>query len=659
VRALGRLTLGSDAADEPKTPFQHALIKEQYRALRVQIPIIYLLVVVAVSGLHFAIEGDLSFGANAPTAVGFFAAVRLCQWMRRGDTEPTPVVMWQRMRQTTFLTLVVCVAICGWCLAAAISDPEPLISVLLFGGLTAIGASFGLSSYPSAARIPLLVLAFPLSIAASLSDEPKFIVAAASLAVVSLLLLRVVGSYNRHLESLVGSRAAIELEHSKTDEALQVASTAASTDYLTKLPNRRAFVASLTERLASAKDGPGFCLALFDLDQFKFVNDSFGHSAGDELLNIVAARLSSAAPQIELIARLGGDEFAVILSEVADVHQAGRFGGLILARLNGPAKLDSCSVMVSACCGLTVIETGHEETTSSALKRADIALYAAKEKGPGRYAVFDRMMELPRRRRAAIGRALQSLAPTQGLELAYQPIFDLHTGQVVALEALARWTHPELGVVSPSEFIPAAEQLNLIGKLSDNLFEQALSDALDWSPNLKLAFNLSAVQLGDISCAGNVLRTLERRGYEAQRLQVEVTETAILQNIRTGAANIEQLRSAGVQVVLDDFGAGYSSLSYLRQIQFDLIKLDGSLLASSEHTDPQTSLIAAVIKLCQTVKVPCIAEHIETQGQLQLLRSLGCKLGQGFYLGKPLPAHLARSKREIALENDYRGSASC
>jgi EAL domain-containing protein (putative c-di-GMP-specific phosphodiesterase class I) len=251
------------------------------------------------------------------------------------------------------------------------------------------------------------------------------------------------------------------------------------------------------------------------------------------------------------------------------------------------------------------------------------------------------------------------LAPTQGLELAYQPIFDLHTGQVVALEALARWTHPELGVVSPSEFIPAAEQLNLIGKLSDYLFEQALSDALDWSPNLKLAFNLSAVQLGDISCAGNVLRTLERRGYEAQRLQVEVTETAILKNIRTGAANIEQLRSAGVQVVLDDFGAGYSSLSYLRQIQFDLIKLDGSLLASSEHTDPQTSLIAAVIRLCQTVKVPCIAEHIETQGQLQLLRSLGCKLGQGFYLGKPLPAHLARSKREIALENDYRGSASC
>jgi predicted signal transduction protein with EAL and GGDEF domain len=182
--------------------------------------------------------------------MGLFAAVRLYQWMGRAEADLTPFAMWRRIRQTTLLTLVLCLAICGWCLFSAVRDPEPLLSVLLFGGLTAIGASFGLSSYPPAARIPLLVLALPLSIAASLSDEPKFVVAAAGLAVVSLLLLRVVGSNNRHLESLVESRAAVELEHLKTDEALQVASAAASTDYLTKLPNRRAFVASLMSRLA-------------------------------------------------------------------------------------------------------------------------------------------------------------------------------------------------------------------------------------------------------------------------------------------------------------------------------------------------------------------------------------------------------------------------
>jgi diguanylate cyclase (GGDEF)-like protein len=525
---------------------------------------------------------------------------------------------------------------------AAIRDPAPLISVLLFGGLTAIGASFGLSSYPPAARIPLLALAFPLSIAASLSDEPRFIVAAASLAVVSLLLLRVVGSNNRHLESLVASRAAIELEHSKTDEALQVASTAASTDYLTKLPNRRAFVASLMSRLAAAEEGAGFCLAVVDLDQFKFVNDSFGHSAGDELLNILAGRLSSAVPEIDLVARLGGDEFAMILSGADNVLEADQLARSILDRLNGPAQLDSCSVMISACCGLTLIDGGHGESTSSVLKRADIALYAAKREGSGRYAIFDPNMETLRRRRAAIGRALQSLTPTQGLELAYQPIVDLQSGRLVALEALARWNHPELGAVSPSEFIPVAEQLNLIGGLSDFLFEQALSDAQDWSPDLKLAFNLSTVQLGDVSCAGTLLSTLDRRGFSAERLQVEVTETAFLRNIGAGAANIERLRSAGVQVVLDDFGAGYSSLSYLRQIQFDLIKLDGSLLASLTHTDPQASLIAAVIRLCQTLGVPCITEHIETEAQLRLLRDLGCDFGQGFYLGKPLPKRLAR-----------------
>jgi diguanylate cyclase (GGDEF)-like protein len=461
-----------------------------------------------------------------------------------------------------------------------------------------------------------------------------------------MLLLRVVGSNNRHLESLVASRAATELEHRKTDEALRVASSAASTDYLTKLPNRRAFVARLMTRLAAAEEGSGFCLALVDLDKFKFVNDSFGHSAGDELLSILAGRLSSAVPEIDFVARLGGDEFAVILSGANNVLQAEHLARSIIDRLNGPAKLDSCSVMVSACCGLTLIEGGHGESTSSALKRADIALYAAKREGSGRYAIFDPQMETPRRRRAAIGRALQSLTPTQGLALAYQPIVNLQSGQVVALEALARWTHPDLGAVSPSEFIPAAEQLNLIGRLGNYLFEQALSDALDWSPDLKLAFNLSAVQLGDISCAEGVLSTLERTGFRADRLQVEVTETAFIRNIRTGAANIEQLRSAGVQVVLDDFGAGYSSLSYLREIQFDLIKLDGSLLASPASNDPQHSLIAAVIKLCQTVKVPCIAEHVETEAQLRVLRDLGCNFGQGFFLGPPLPAHLTGTCKE-------------
>jgi diguanylate cyclase (GGDEF)-like protein len=648
VTKLGRLRIGFGVTDQPKTSFQQVLIREQYRALRAQIPIIYLLVVVAVSGLHFAIEGDLSFGVNAPSAMGLFAAVRLYQWMGRAEADLTPFAMWRRIRQTTWLTLVLCLAICTWCLFSAVRDSGPLLSVLLFGGLTAIGASFGLSSYPPAARIPLLVLAFPLSIAAALSDEPKFVVAAAGLAVVSLLLLRVVGSNNRHLESLVASRAAVELEHLKTDEALQVASTAASTDYLTKLPNRRAFVARLVSRLGEAKNRPGFCLALIDLDQFKFVNDSFGHSAGDELLRVFASRLASAVPEIEQVARLGGDEFAIILSGVADVLQANRVARLIIERLNGPAKLDTCSVMVSACCGLTLLESGHGETTSSALKRADIALYAAKTEGPGRYAVFDPKMELPRTRRAAIGRALQSLTPIQGLDLNYQPIVHLQNGQIVALEALARWTHPELGTISPIEFIPAAEQLNLIGRLADYLFEQALTDALDWSADLKLAFNLSAVQLGDIACAGTLLGTLQRRGFDAERLQVEVTETAFLQNIRAGAANINELRSAGVQVVLDDFGAGYSSLSYLRQIQFDLIKLDGSLLASLDCDAPQHSLIAAVIRLCQTVEVPCIAEHIETEAQLRTLRDLGCDFGQGFFLGRPTPAALACGKAGVA-----------
>jgi diguanylate cyclase (GGDEF)-like protein len=624
-------------AGKPTGDLGWALVKEQYKALRTQVPIIYLLAGAALSGLQFSIEGDLSFGFNPPSALAACALVRLYQWLKTPPAEVTPEYMWRRIRQTTWLTLVLCLAICAWCLASAERNPEPLMAILLFGGLTAIGASFGLSSHPPAARIPLIVVALPLAVAAFFSDDAQFVTAAISLAVVSLLLLRVIGSDNNHLESLVASRAAIELEQSRTSEALGGASRAASTDYLTKLPNRRAFVAHLATRLEVAAEGRGFCLALIDLDKFKLVNDSFGHSAGDDLLQVVAARLASAVSDKACLARLGGDEFAVIFPEADTPLEAQRLGSEVLRTLNGPVDRSDYRFMISACCGLTIINTERAETTSTALKQADIALYHAKTEGAGCLALFNAGMEVPRKRQSALGKALQVPAAFSDIKLAFQPIVDLKSERIVAVEALARWAHKDLGNISPGEFIPVAEQLNLIGSLSEHLLKQAVNAALKWRPEVKLAFNLSAVQLRDKACSRSVLQALEESDFDPRRFQVEVTETAFLADFAVGGRNLEDLRCAGIQVILDDFGAGYSSISYLRKIRFDLIKLDGSLIASAEDTTERRLLLGAVIRFCQTMRIPCIAEHIETEGQLQLLRKLGCDFGQGFLLGQPSP----------------------
>ncbi len=624
-------------AKEPTTTIESALVRERYLTLQRQIPIIYLLAVVAVCGLQFTIEGYLAVGLNPPTVLAGCAVFRLFQWLRRPAGELSINAMWRRLQQTTWLTLVICFSICLWCLYSAQRDTGSLISILLFAGLTALGAAFGLSSHPSAARIPLVVVALPLSAAALLSSDLQFVAAAVSLAVVALLLLRLVEINSRNFDGLITSRVIINREQKRTELALSAASTAATTDFLTSLPNRRAFVAALATKLdeARAKPKSGFALALVDLDRFKFTNDSFGHSTGDQMLRTVAARLTQAVPEKVLVARLGGDEFAIILPDLNELDAAKLAGDRVMALLNGPVEIDGSQFIISACCGLTLVSFENPQTSSSVLAHADIALYHAKTSGSGQLAVFKPEMEAPRKRRAQIERALQLPSAFANIDLVFQPIVELRTGRVSAHEALARWTEPQLGSIEPADFIPVAEQLNLIRPLSGHLFEKALFEAIHWPEPIKLSFNLSAIELCSTSSAQLILKAMRDSGFDPTRLQVEVTETALLGDFATARKNLHALKLAGVLIILDDFGAGYASISYLKEIQFDLIKLDGSLIASSRDTLERQRLLAALLGFCRAMQIPCVAEHVESEEQFEMLLGLGCEFGQGYWLAKP------------------------
>ena len=642
---------------EAGTAQGRALLAERYHSIRRQGPIIYLLAVANLFGLQVAATGEFRIGANPPTAILLLAIVRIAQILRPGQGDASHELIKSRVKQTFAVTAIACAMVCLWCIYLLEQEPGARLPVLLFGSLTALGTAIGLGSYPAAARIPLVVLALPLAAEAALSEDGRFMGAAFSIAVVAILVLRQLDLHNAHFTDLLNSRSGIADERERAKQAHSEALEAATTDFLTGLPNRRAFMAMLEAELRDSPEQTA--VFLVDLDRFKAMNDTFGHAAGDELLCVVGTRLLAAAGDAATVGRLGGDEFAILMPRLcgqAAVESAGR---RLLHALEAPAEIMGRAFAISGCCGAAVGERTAASSASALLARADIALYHAKADRSANFISFEPRLELPRRRRTEIERALRLPGIAESIDLLFQPIVDLHTGRVVAHEALARWADLELGQVSPAEFIPIAEQLNVIGGLSDLLLDKALDEAAHWDPGVRLSFNMSGVQLSSDGSADAMLRALRSAGFDPARLQVEVTETALLCDFAKARENLERLREQGTLIVLDDFGAGYASISYLREIKFDQVKLDGSLVTAAEECPERQRLLTAVIGLCRALGVEPVAEHIESEHQLRLVRRLGCGAGQGYWLQRPVTAEAARDLLFLPLlGNQFNQSAA-
>ena len=630
--------VGADLA----TDSGRAIVEERYALLRQQVPIVYLLGFVNLTGMELATGGTLAVGLNLPTFVGACGALRLMQWYRRSESvSHRKMVM--RLTGTVLFAAIVCAAVCLRCLhLLSVGNDASNMAVMLFGGLTAIGVSYGLTALPLASRIPLVLIIVPLVAVALASGDPQFASAAFGLVVVAALTMRLLALHNRHLTDLIRSRSLIKHQQLLTECAHQEALVAATTDFLTGLPNRRAFVAAIERAVQDTSTKRHFVVGLLDLNRFKAVNDTFGHEAGDRLLQKVASRLVEDLGEEGMVARLGGDEFGILLPSVHCGDAARKVGARILATVNQPVVIEGRSFEVSACCGMAIASRIEGMTPSRIMADADLALYQAKDGVTDGVAIFEARMEAPRRRRIAIERALRAPGVEAALHLVFQPIVDLKSGAVLAHEALARWSDTELGDVSPAEFIPIAEKLNLIEQLNDRLMELAFAEAGNWAPQIRLAFNLSALQLCDANFAETLLAKLRTAGLATGRLQVEVTETALLADFDRARQNIRALSEAGVMIVLDDFGAGYASIGYLRELRFDQIKLDGALVTAAQDSSDGMRLLQAVIGLCDLLGVSSVAEHIESEELLRLVSAMGCTAGQGFWLHRPVAAqHLS------------------
>ena len=436
-------------------------------------------------------------------------------------------------------------------------------------------------------------------------------------------------------------------------------------DTLTGLPNRHYFNLSLRDALQRQLEGErALGLMFIDLDNFKLVNDNFGHHVGDHLLVGVAKRLVGCLRSDDTVYRLGGDEFAVILPRVSEPHQLDVVANKMLAALEPPYDLEGHEVYGGASIGIA-LAPDHARDANSLVRCADAAMYQAKQGGRNQFRIWGADLAAHAARRFQLETQLRRAGENKEFTLFYQPIHDLASGKVAGMEALLRWKHPLLGLVQPQEFIPIAEECGVIKSIGGWVLEEACGQLVLWReryPSLSVAINLSACQFGNDKLADFLVEQVGAHGLPPQAIEVEITEGLMMDSAPRTLATLSRLAESGVRIALDDFGTGYSSLAYLSRYPISKIKIDRSFVSNLDKGKENAAIIRAIIGMSRSLNMTVLAEGIETEAQLGFLKGAGCRLGQGYLFALPLSAeamtrHLERHgvREPVAVASPHRG----
>jgi diguanylate cyclase (GGDEF)-like protein len=408
-------------------------------------------------------------------------------------------------------------------------------------------------------------------------------------------------------------------------------------DALTDLPNRVLLRERLEHELKRVKRGEIVAMLCLDLDHFKSVNDTLGHPIGDELLKLVADRLRGCTREPDTIARLGGDEFAIIMTQLRQPSDATVLAQRIRASISRPYQVDGHQIVSDISIGISIAPIDGSEP-DQLLKNADMALYGAKADGRGTYRFFEAEMDKRMKERRDLEMDLRQALANGEFELHYQPLVNLQTNEISAFEALLRWHHPSKGLISPADFVPIAEETGLIVSIGEWVLRTACKETANWPDHVKVAVNLSPAQLKTKNLVSLVKDALADSAMAPERLQLEITETMLMQNTFATLAMLHELRKLGVQIAMDDFGTGYSSLSYLRSFPFDKIKIDRSFIQDLTNGAEPRAIVHAVAGLAKCLNMISTAEGVETQQQLDTLQAAGCTEMQGYLFSRAKPA---------------------
>ena len=631
-------------AEGPTADRDEILLREQHRALARLVPVLYLVVILATLSimLAFSSRGSAMYSTWLPGLVLIPVVLRMRYWLamrKKAEAQDAKII-----RRDILGTTILGPAIAGGFMLIGVAilfegsvHAQAVAGILIW--IIATASAFCVAAVPMASILIVVSTTLPLVGALLYTGDDLMMTVAGVVTVVGMQVIYMLTQIYAGFRGLVRSRARVLERQQAAEQSSRIAMTMALTDHLTGLPNRRHFERLLSERVhGSAFAEARFAVAILDLDHFKPINDTYGHSVGDSVLFEVAKRLQSVTGERGVVARMGGDEFALLLPDFASEEQALAFAREVHAVIRRPLEtLHGRLVQIDCSIGFALFP----ESTIDAgrlIDLADMALYESKSAERGTATVFSAHYEEAALRRGQIEQGLRAAIAAESLDVHFQPILDLQSGDLIGFEALARWTDSELGVVSPAAFIPVAEQAGLIEAITEVLMRKAARIAATWPNDIFLSFNLSPEQIIHPSAGLRIAKTLAECGLPMHRFEAEITETALTRDVEAARATIECLRQAGARVSLDDFGTGHSSLSQIRNLPLDKVKIDKSFV-DQISTDPRMrNLVEAIIVMCDRLGLRCVAEGIEHQEQADILRMNGCHGGQGYLFARPLAA---------------------
>ncbi|MEP3278784.1 MAG: EAL domain-containing protein [Stappiaceae bacterium] len=620
--------------EKEKNDFDDSLIIAKVTSLSSQVPMLYLLLTVNSVILAISFIGTVPnvLAVAFPGILVLATVARAAVWLRLRGKEVTVASARRKVRSVMILSVVFSVCYVSWALLlSTYGDAYQKSHVAFYVAITVIGCIFSLSPHPLAALLVMGTVMIPFAIRFALMDNPVFLSITINMALVCVVLYLNILLFARNFSQTVLSQVRLQSINRETQILSEENARLAHLDTLTGLPNRRDFNETLDAALVQYSEKEGqFAIGVLDLDGFKPINDAYGHLAGDQVLAEVATRLRAILNNVGYVARLGGDEFGIIIGDLSDPADVEAIGKQLLQSLKKNFECDAGKPSVSGCAGFAIYpQAGRSRTELFA--GADFALYHAKMTQRGSMAIFSKKLESRIKRRALLEQNLQRAVEHGEFTITYQPIVDLDTRNINCLEALARWECPGLGKVSPEEFIPIAEKSGFIESLTEQLLKRAMKAALAWPKSVKLSFNMSAQVVTKSEAKQLVVDALAETGLDPRRLKLEITETALITDFENVKGWVHSVRELGIQVSLDDFGSGYSSLGYLQSIPFDEMKIDKGFTAQIEHDSKSFGIVRSILSMARTLEIDCVVEGIETASQLQIIRSMDGALGQGYY----------------------------
>lgn len=568
-----------------------------------------------------------------PAVFNIVCGVRAIHWFRMAGKTVTPEVAHRELSRTNVLAVVISIGFVTWSFSLfQYGDAHSKSHVCFYMAITVISCIFCLMYLRSAAVMVTIVVNGAFIAFFASTGEPTFIAIAINILLVCMCMLWILSINYHNFAKMIRSQ---EETQSLSDANFKLANL----DSLTELPNRRAFLAYLHASLETSRaNATRLAMGIIDLDGFKPVNDLYGHSTGDRLLIAVGKRLSNLGTGKQIyLSRLGGDEFAFVISDADSEQAILESGNSICAALHAPFDLSDSTVVISGTVGISVFPDT-SATAEQLFDCADYALFHGKRWKRGSSTLFTTAHHDLIHRDARIEQALKRIDLQQELSVVFQPIVTIDDGRPVGFEALARWTNPALGQVSPDQFIPVAERAGIVNTLTQHLLKASLAYACQWPAQLRLSFNLSAHDLNSAESVLSLVTIIRKSSFAASRLDLELTETAFAHDFEQVRQSVDMLRMLGCGIVLDDFGTGYSSLTQLHALPLTKIKIDRSFVTGLHDAPASYKIVKSLLTLSGDMGLDCVIEGVETECERAALQQLGASFAQGYFYSPPLAA---------------------